>query len=417
MAEKKYQWVEGAVLEDHSRKKHKILREYFYQYVIIRCQLPKREKFRLAVIDGFSGGGRYQCGAPGSPIIFIEELSKATNFINTQRAVQGLPLIEIECLLILNDAEKNAIEILKKNLAPVITEFLIPNDYLHVEIHYLNSYFENIYPKIKELLKAGRYQNVIFNLDQCGHSHVNKETLADIIRSNNSSEIFYTFMIEALLAFLQKSNPQAIADQLSHLSLSASDLGSLELTMSKNSWLGTAERIVFSTFKKCANFVSPFSINNPGGWRYWLIHLANSYRARQVYNNVLHENSSSQAHYGRSGLNMLAHDPREEGNLYLFDTNARAEAKHQLLEDIPQVISASGDAVSVGDFYSSIYNNTPAHSDDVHVAIIENPDIEVITASNGVRRKANQIRIDDTIKLKNQRSFFPMFLGTYKSEK
>ena len=77
---------------------------------------------------------------------------------------------------------------------------------------------------------------------------------------------------------------------------------------------------MFDAFRMCARYVSPFSINNPDGWRYWLIHFANTYRARQVYNNVLHANSSTQAHFGRSGLNMLRYDPcHDGGSLYLFD--------------------------------------------------------------------------------------------------
>jgi len=63
------------------------------------------------------------------------------------------------------------------------------------------------------------------------------------------------------------------------------------------------------------------------------------------------------------------------------------------------------------DFYESIYNVTPAHTDDVHAAIIENPDLEVITPIGGERRKANAIGVNDVIKVKTQRSFFPMFLN------
>jgi hypothetical protein len=78
----------------------------------------------------------------------------------------------------------------------------------------------------------------------------------------------------------------------------------LDALMSQKDWLGTAEKIVFDAIRLCAPYGRPFSINNPGGWRYWLIHFANAYRARQVYNNILHDNASLQAHFGRSGLNM-----------------------------------------------------------------------------------------------------------------
>ena len=113
MVAKPYDWADGATLEDHSRRKHKILREYFFNYLAVRCQLPQQTRFRLAVIDGFAGGGRYSCGTAGSPIIFLEELKNATESINIQRAAQGLGAIELECLLILNDADRDVVEILR----------------------------------------------------------------------------------------------------------------------------------------------------------------------------------------------------------------------------------------------------------------------------------------------------------------
>ncbi|PTD27474.1 three-Cys-motif partner protein TcmP [Sphingomonas fennica] len=411
MAEKPYEWADGATLEDHSRRKHKILREYFSEYLTVRCQLPKQERFRLAIVDGFAGGGRYQCGTAGSPLIFVEELKRAIETVNVQRAAQGLGLIEIECLLILNDHNRDAIEALKGNIAPLQAEIVENVPKLHLRIAYLTEAFEAVYPQMKALLDQGRYRNVLFNLDQCGHSHVQRQTLLDIMRSYHSVEIFYTFAIEALVSFLQKSDPVQLAAQLRPFDIDATNLGTLNGAMSKGNWLGAAERLVFETFRTCAPFVSPFSINNPDGWRYWLIHFGNFYRARQVYNNILHENSSAQAHFGRSGLNMLSYDPsHEDGSLYLFDLSGREAAKTQLLTDIPKLISGSGDVIGVGDFYESIYNTTPAHTDDVHSAIIENPDVEVITPAGGERRKANTIAIGDMLKLKPQTSFYPMFL-------
>ena len=52
---------------------------------------------------------------------------------------------------------------------------------------------------------------------------------------------------------------------------------------------------------------------------------------------------------------------------------------------------------------------TPAHTDDIHSAMIENPDIEVLTQVGGERRKSNTIAVDDIIRLKRQMSFFPAF--------
>ena len=411
MVKKRYAWIDGAELKEHSKRKHKILREYFSNYLTVRCRVPQQKRFRLAIVDGFAGGGRYQCGTAGSPLIFIEELVRASEEVNVRRADQNLDLIEIECLLIFNDSSSDAISLLKEHTTPLLAGISETCPMLHLYVEYLHDPFEVAYPKIKRLLAQGRYLNVLFNLDQCGNSHVRRETLRDIMHSYRAAEIFYTFVINSLLAFLKKNEPDQLRKQLDHLGVTDSSIQMLNEMMTKNEWLGTAEKIVFNAFQPCARYVSPFSINNPDGWRYWLIHFASAYRARQVYNNVLHKNSSYQAHFGRSGLDMLHYDSSyDEGTLYLFDEDARSSAKIQLLGDIPRMVEESGDAIPVIDFYESAYNTTPAHADDIHISIIENPDLEVITPAGGERRKANTIKVDDVIKLKRQRSFFPVFL-------
>lgn len=284
MVEKRYPWKDGATLLEHTRRKHKILREYFARYLAVRCQFPQQSKFRLAIVEGFAGGGRYSCGDPGSPIIFIEELLSAADAFNVKRRVEGMATLDIECFLILNDLDPDTLEFLKSNVAPLLAAAKDQQPRLHLQVDYFDKPFEAVYPAIKKLLQLGRYQNVLFKLDQCGHSHVERGTLSDIAASFTSAEIFLTFAITPLLAFLRKDNPTLVAAQLGSLGAMPADLSSLESRMSNSEWLGAAERLVFECFRHCAEYVSPFSINNPDGWRYWLIHFANSYRARQEYN-------------------------------------------------------------------------------------------------------------------------------------
>ncbi len=56
---------------------------------------------------------------------------------------------------------------------------------------------------IKGFLEQGRYRNVLFNLDQCGHSHVDRDTILDIMNSCPHAEVFYTFFIEALYLWVR----------------------------------------------------------------------------------------------------------------------------------------------------------------------------------------------------------------------
>jgi three-Cys-motif partner protein len=345
MVAKPYLWESGVRLEEHTKRKLKILRQYFARYLAVRCQYPQQARFRLAIVDGFCGAGRYSCGTPGSPLIFIEELRTAAETFNVKRAAEGMTPLDIECLLVFNDESPDAIEILKARAEPLLASVSTEVPKLHLHAAYLTKPFEHVYAEIKDTIHQGRYRSVLFNLDQHGHSDVNLETITDILGSFTSAEIFYTFAIKSLLAFLRKNNPMLVQKQLGFLGVKPEDLSPLEGFMSNQAWLGAAEQLVFSTFQAGAPYVSPFSIHNPEGWRYWLIHFANSYRARQEYNNVLHQNSSMQAHFGRSGLDMLSYDPSDDsGAIYLFDVSARKAAREQLSEDIPRLVTEFGDA-------------------------------------------------------------------------
>jgi hypothetical protein len=55
--------------------------------------------------------------------------------------------------------------------------------------------------------------------------------------------------------------------------------------------------------------------------------------------------------------------------------------------------------------------------DDVHAAIIENPGLEVLTESGGQWRKANTTGATDALRMNQQRSVFPVFLGTDRNPK
>lgn len=404
-----YDWLEKAKLDDHSRRKHKILREYFRHYLTVRCQMPQQTRFRLAIVDGFAGGGRYKCGSAGSPLIFLEELERTIEAINTHRAVQGLGAIEIEAMLVFNDASRDVVELLRSHCEPMVAAIRDTRSKLHIQTRYFSEPFEVAYPEMKQVVVQGRYRSLLFNLDQYGHADVKAATIQDIMRTTASTEVFYTFAIETLLAYLSDRNPALLQRQLKHLGIAPDKLDHLDrTTMTKPEWLGAAERIVFEALESCAPYVSPFSIRNPDGWRYWMLHFANNYRARQVYNNILHTNGELN-HFGRSGLRMFNYNPANEGRLYLFESDDRLAAREQLFSDIPMLISEAGDAMPMSDFYEVAYSATPAHADDIHVAMIENEDLEVLTPEGGVRRKGNTISVGDTIRLKRQRSFFPMF--------
>lgn len=409
MAKKEYDWRSGANLDEHTKKKHSILSKYFRQYLLTRCQIPQQGRFRLVVVDGFSGAGLYGCGGFGSPLIFVDVLIKATNEINIQRSTQNMKPVRIECLLLLNDLNTDVVEQLKENITPHLIRAKDEAPNLYIDTEYFNEDFDTLYPQVKRRILSANCSNVLFNLDQCGYSNVTSYNIRDIASTWKKAEVLLTFMIGSLLAYLSPKKESNAVPLEPEVQNKIDGLLNDDNAIGKNEWLGQAEKIAYTHLKNCAPYVSPFSINNPDGWRYWLMHFSNVYRARQVYNNILHEEDASQAHYGRAGLNMLSYDPRDEVTLYLFDADSREVAKASLYDDVPRFVAESGDTLAVEEFYATAYSETPAHSDDIHEMIIENPDLEVITESGGKRQKANTIKANDTLKLKNQQSMFFMF--------
>src|SRR3546814_12294391 len=115
-------------------------------------------------------------------------------------------------------------------------------------------------------------------------------------------------------------------------------------------------RLVFDSFNGCATYVSPFSINNPDAWRYSLIHFANSYRARQVYNNLLPANSTAPAHYALAGLHILSYDPRHaDASLHLFDPSWRESPRDRSPLHIPPLTSHYGPLTGSADSHKNHY--------------------------------------------------------------
>ena len=408
MVKKAYNWKD-ATLGEHSKIKHKIFRQYFKEYLITRCPSnPHQTNFTLAVVDGFAGAGRYKHGEPGSPIIFMEALIEASEAINLRRTDEGLSQVEIGCLFIFNDSDKEAIKMLKENVAPFEVKIKSEHPNLHVKVEYMSQKFEKGYPQMKDILEKNKIGNILLVLDQYGDSAVKRETINNIMTTWKSPEVFLTFAIGALKTYCPLKTPENISRYSPRAAENLKSIinGEQEL-ISKAQSLGLVERSIFMELGALARFVTPFAIHNPDGWHYWLLHFANSYRARQVYNNILHSNSHAQVHVGRSGLDMLSVNPRDENQTYFFGEQDRKNSINALHKDIPEMIALHGNAMNIRDFFEIIYNDTPAHSDNINEVLIKNDNLEVITKNGRSRRTAKRIDpITDTVRLKKQPSFF-----------
>lgn len=81
-------WQDGLFpsLADHSSKKLDLLRDYIVLYLRIVCQnVHGKESQPINFVDGFAGGGLYDGGHLGSPLVLLRAVEEAEAIINQGR--------------------------------------------------------------------------------------------------------------------------------------------------------------------------------------------------------------------------------------------------------------------------------------------------------------------------------------------
>ncbi len=171
-----------------------------------------------------------------------------------------------------------------------------------------------------------------------------------------------------------------------------------------------------------ARHYTPFFIRSPTAHRsYWLIHLSNHHRARDVMTQLHWESGNDFEHFGAAGLDMFGyncgHDPLITGQQlfsetgFRFDEDARQATHAALLEDSPRKLSSMGQGgVTFDSFFAEVTNSTPATSQQLRVALnalAREGEVEIYSPI-GTRRRAN-VAIDnnDQLCLSRQKSFLP----------
>lgn len=404
-----YDWENPPKLDDHSKCKHNIIRDYFSDYLKTRCQSFQQRKFKLAVVDGFSGGGIYYGGEQGSPIIFLDTINKTILEINKTREEGKKPPITIECHFVFNDSDRSAINLLEKTLTP-FKEKIDNQKYLKCSIEIINKDFKISYYEIKNSLKLKKIKNVLFLIDQYGYKDAPVFLIEDIITSFQKAEVFYNLSIQSFFTFLNK-DAIAAKEKIDRLFPNYDNNIFKELKgkdfLSKREHAYIMERLVFSGLSGYAAYVSPFAIENPDGWKYWFLHFSNNLRARHVYTSTLYKNSNNQLHLGQKGLYMLRYNPEDDLNPFLFRDDQRDQCLNALLHDIPEFLSKiPKQSLTLEEFYTLISNKTPAHNDDIEKAILISNDISITTKKGGERRSINNFKPSDKIYLKPQMKFY-----------
>jgi len=259
-------------------------------------------------------------------------------------------------------------------------------------------------------------------LDQYGYREVPTGLIQKIFQTLPSAEIILTFGVDSFLNFA--SDKALTNDVLTTMGIADLWRGKTldEIKSSERNWrLFIQSSLYRNLVASCgAEYFTPFFIrNNKGHGDYWLIHMSQHHRARDVMTEVHWDNQNYFIHYGGAGLNMFQmvgydpdHDTQFKGQTELgfeFDDVARDASIASLMEQIPRLVYANDVGLSFGELFTKTCNGSPASAAIYREALGQLVDyktinVEGIDGSN--RKSGQQIKDSDQITPSRQRKLF-----------
>lgn len=360
MAKREYRWdfERPDFIGSHSKAKHEVIRDYVRRFLREVNKNPRRDRIRLNLVDGFSGGGVYRTGKDGeryygSPVQLVEAMLEMERELQAARTKP----FTLDWTLHLIDKSPSAISTLRRVLAERGHLGLVDQ-----RIHIHRRAFEDAFPRLLERLKGDG--KAIFILDQYGYTGVPLSILSQIFGELEKPEVIMTFAFEYLSGFVQD-----FADlnaSLVKFGLQPTPREEYEAALAAKGGLEfLVQRRLHGAFLSVATYFTPFFITSrddaetgKGGSNlaYWLVHLSEHHHARNVMAGLHWEKQNHFAHFGQVGQHMLGYDPLRDNTdriPYLFDTSAYALTTAKLTEDLPRIIrDRHPDGIPLIDFFA-----------------------------------------------------------------
>lgn len=401
MSREHHEWKIGAsppAIRPHSLAKHRVLRAYLERYVSVLTANPRQEQFRLTLIDGFSGGGLYLDSRskeerPGSPLIMLEAMEQAAEA--AQKARSKPFHLDVQYIFVERDA--GALAYLRTVLDDSKYRRLLDDNIQIVQ----GEFIDQVPTIIKFVKKRGRAGRSIFVLDQFGYSAVPLPAIKGILEQLENAEIILTFATDSLIDYLSENDQTQLVLENVGISLPAK---SIKTAKEQREWRRTIQFALHSEIpeRTGAKFYTPFFIRSNDAHRdFWLIHLSGHFRARDVMVGLHWQESTSFAHYGRSGLRMLGYDQRLDAEWtqqkmlpgFYFDDTALASSQDELLEQLPERIFGATDGIAFSELFANLTNECPVTADIMKDVLAELAADGVIKVSDKTGEKSRRGRV------------------------
>ena len=405
----RYNWQNDIpILENHSRCKHEIIRDYLIQYmcVVAKGFLPYADKtFNLTIVDGFAGGGKYAYEnkeVDGSPLVILKAAQEAKTLIAIERAELGRDPLNMNIDFFFVEKEKNAAEFLRNTLKS--------EGHFNERTHVLHGEFGDYLPNIIKTIKGksgGMKGKAIFVLDQYGFSQVLLGQLRKIMVSLRS-EVILTFAVDPLVAYLGGEKKPT----LQKIGFTDADITQIYQRNNPDECRGMIQYVLTKHICDMGFSFTPFCIyGDTSHWGYWLVHLSSHYRARDEMMNIHWNKGNQMVHYGGEGLDMFGYRSKQDEkhtkqsmlvDAFRFDHYAKEKVLTALRNEIPKLIHQKNQ-IRYSDLLNETFNHTPANREIIKRVLREGVGNKEFSIP---RREVKNIKDDDIITASPQKSIF-----------
>lgn len=414
-----YEWVWGnplPLLKRHSEVKHALLRNYLVEYFLTLVPMPQQDKIQLTIVDGFCGGGLYVNEAgqevPGSPIVILEAIREAEALVNLRQERRKPIWIDVELICI--DESARTLEHLRQVLeARDYGESLSNGKVLLVKGKFADHCEAVVQRAHERSRKSGR---ALFVLDQYGYKAVPMHCLREIFAKLKHAEVILTFYIDSLLTYLSGENLQHFERATGMTTpVQAAELD--EIKQSPRWRVHLQSSLYQSLTAQCsAQFYTPFFVRPARGHGdFWLLHLSQHWKARDVMATAHWSHHNHFAHYGEAGFHMFStgyisklDDERKLQMGFDFSEIAAEVSNDTMMEQIPALLFDGAEGMTFDQFFGQLINTTPATRNMVEAAVLklhQSGEIRVLDERGDASKARVRLKADHILRLPSQRTF------------
>jgi len=415
-----YKWGfdgEPATIKQHSIAKHDVLRAYLLQYFQTLIT-PQQDELRLTLVDGFAGGGIYAHELTrqvvlGSPFVFLEAAREAEALINGDRQKP----LRINADYFFVDEDEDAVSVLETALRDRGYGGRIGGD-----IRLLRGRFEATADIIRTSIrqKNPRSGRALFFLDQYGYKEVPAPLIQSIFREMPAAEVILTFNIDAFINFASDTATTTASLQQIGIPDALRGRSIEDIKRNEKDFRFYIQSCLYRDLVEAcgARFFTVFFIRTEGHGDYWLVHLSQHPRARDVMTQVHWAKNNHFIHYGGAGIDMfraLGYSAARDTSLsgqgslgFCFDDPAADASVASLVEQLPRIIYSRPEGISFGELFTATCNLSPADSTKYKEALarlVQHREIEIVSADGSRRRSSSTITDKDQLVPARQTSF------------